>query len=307
MEEIVKTLPQHTSSWSKGRLSYYMHEGFWSINLFHGGVALNQQRYKAQPNVVLCSSPKTGTTWLKALAFAIVTQNKFGESNSPLLTTFTHDFIPHFEFDLKQNEENQKNSSFPLAATHLPYASLPKSIVSSNCKIVYIYRNIKDVIVSHYHFVRELIKLPVEDAPFEDVYRVLPTFLDLIMCLKFTMLWFCESKMCVQSIECKMGQQGLTANELLLIMKKASLERTGTILFLKYEDLKRDPMGHVKTLAEFIGYPCSREEEDAGVIENIINLKATDGDWENYFTEEMKEKIDKLIYQKMSGTGLILT
>nr|GEY50046.1 flavonol 4'-sulfotransferase [Tanacetum cinerariifolium] len=35
--------------------------------------------------------------------------------------------------------------------------------------------------------------------------------------------------------------------------------------------------------------------------------KAKDADRENYFTGEMKEKIDKLISQKMSGTGLILT
>ncbi|GJZ99711.1 flavonol 4'-sulfotransferase [Tanacetum coccineum] len=98
------------------------------------------------------------------------------------------------------------------------------------------------------------------------------------------------------------------------------------------------PMRHVKTLAEFLGYPFSTEEENAGVIEKIIEFcsfknlsnlqvnktgniqgtdivienrhffrKAKDGDWENYFTDEMKEKIDKLIYQKMSGTGLILT
>ncbi|PWA48876.1 flavonol 4'-sulfotransferase [Artemisia annua] len=295
MEEIVKTLPQHTSSWSKGRLTYCMYEGFWMTKRFHEGVTnLAQQSYKAQPNdVFLCSSPKTGTTWLKALALAIVTRNKFDESNSPLLRTTPHDFLRHLEVDPKQSEENQKNSFFPLVATHLPYALMPKSFVTSNCKIVYIYRNIKDVVVSHYHFEREKIKLSVEDAPFEEAFHE-----------------FCQ----------------------------ASLERPGTILFLKYEDLKRDPMSHVKTLVEFLGYPFTREEENAGVIENVINLcsfknlsnlevnktgsflalntmvenrtffwKATDGDWENYFTDEMKEKIDKLIYQKMSGTGLILT
>lgn len=311
MEEIVKTLPQHTSSWSKGRLTYYMYEGFWITNSVHEGVTLAQQRYKAQPNdVLLCSSLKTGTTWLKALAFSIVTRNKFDESNSPLLTALPHDFLPHIEFDLKQSEENQKNSSFPLAATHLPYASLPKSVVTSNCKIVYIYRNIKDVVVSHYHFVRELRKLSVEDAPFEEAFHE-----------------FCQG----------ISYFGPYWDHILGYWK-ASLERPGTILFLKYEDLKRDPMSHVMTLAEFLGYPFSREEENAGVIEKIINLcsfknlsnlevnktgnfqamntvvenrhffrKATDGDWENYFTDEMKEKIDKLIYEKMSGTGLILT
>ncbi|GKD60030.1 flavonol 4'-sulfotransferase [Tanacetum coccineum] len=282
-----------------------MYEGFWIINSFLEGVTL-AQRYKAQPNdVLLCSSPKTGTTWLKALAFAIGTRNKFDETNSPLLTTLPHDILPHLGLF------HQKNSSFPVAATHVPYASLPKSVLTSNCKIVYIYRNIKDVVVSHYHFIREIKKLSMEEAPFEEAFDE-----------------FC---------------QGVSAYgpywDHILGYWKASLDRPGTILFLKYEDLKRDPMRHVKTLAEFLGYPFSTEEENAGVIEKIIELcsfknlsnlqvnksgniqatanieienryyfrKAKDGDWENYFTDEMKEKIDKLISHKMSGTGLILT
>nr|GEZ71421.1 flavonol 4'-sulfotransferase [Tanacetum cinerariifolium] len=164
MEEIVKSLPQHTSSWSKGRLTYYMYEGFWVMNSFLEGVIL-AQRYKAEPNdVFLCSSPKTGTTWLKALAFAIGTRNKFDETNSPLLTTLPHDILPHLGLF------HQKNSSFPVVATHVPYASLPKSVLTSNCKIVYIYHNIKDVVISHYHFIREIKKLTMEDAPFEEAF-----------------------------------------------------------------------------------------------------------------------------------------
>ncbi|KAL4586122.1 hypothetical protein LXL04_010753 [Taraxacum kok-saghyz] len=81
---------------------------------------------------------------------------------------------------------------------------------------------------------------------------------------------------------------------------------------MKYEDLKKDPTCNVKRFAEFLGHPFSIEEEKADVVENIIqlcssdtlsNLEATDGDWENYFTDEMKDKIDKLIDEKMSGTA----
>ena len=37
--------------------------------------------------------------------------------------------------------------------------------------------------------------------------------------------------------------------------QKTSLERPQKIMFLKYEDLKRDPRGQVKKLAEFMGRP----------------------------------------------------
>ncbi|KAF5821927.1 putative quercetin-3-sulfate 4'-sulfotransferase [Helianthus annuus] len=51
---------------------------------------------------------------------------------------------------------------------------------------------------------------------------------------------------------------------------KASLERPEIFLFLKYEDMKNDPTGNVKRLAEFIGYPFTTQEEKEGVIEESI-------------------------------------
>ncbi|KAJ0908972.1 putative quercetin-3-sulfate 4'-sulfotransferase [Helianthus annuus] len=116
---------------------------------------------------------------------------------------------------------------------------------------------------------------------------------------------------------------------------KASLERPERILILKYDDLRKEPTSNVKRLAEFIGYPFSVNEEKAGVVDDIIKLcsfenlsnlevnktgkreggslenrlylrKAEDGDWKNYFTDEMKEKIDKLTDEKLGHTGLVL-
>ncbi|PWA98785.1 flavonol 4'-sulfotransferase [Artemisia annua] len=303
MEETFKTLPKHTLNWSKGKLTFYKYEGFWSIKKYLEEVILAQQSFKARPtDVLLCSCPKTGTTWLKALAFAIVTRDKFNESTTPLLTTLPHDCLPILEKTLDRIEDN---SCFPLMSTHIPYTSLPESVLSSNCKIVYIYRNVKDVIVS-----QEISKLAIEDAPFEEAFDE-----------------FCQG----------VSFYGPYWDHILGYWK-ASLERPDTILFLKYEDLKMDPVSNVKRLAEFIGYPFSIQETNAGVVEKIIQLcsfenlsklevnksenlpakdfvvenqffffrKAKDGDWENYFTDDMKEKVDKLIDQELSSTGLVL-
>ncbi|KAI7739560.1 hypothetical protein M8C21_014564, partial [Ambrosia artemisiifolia] len=198
MEEILKALPQHTISWLKGKISMHKYQDFWTTKqLLEGGI-LAQQSFKAEPSdVFLCSAPKTGTTWLKSLAFAIVTREKFDGSTSPLLKKMVHECVP----------------------------------------------------------------------------------------------------------------------------------------FLERQDLKRDPANNVKKLAEFIGYSFSADEEKVGVVGNIIKLcsfenlsnlevnktgrpvggslenrlyyrKAKDGDWKNYFTDEMKEKIDKLIDEKLSGTDI---
>ena len=44
------------------------------------------------------------------------------------------------------------------------------------------------------------------------------------------------------------------------------------ILFLKYEDLKNETLFWVKKMAQFIGCPFSLEEENKGVVQNIIDL-----------------------------------
>ncbi|KAL8210932.1 hypothetical protein R6Q57_005369 [Mikania cordata] len=309
MEEMIDTLPQHTCGWTKGNITFYKYQEFW-INKSHlEANILAQQSFKAEPSdVFLCSAPKTDTTWLKSLAFAIVTRERFDKSTTPLLTKFVHECVPHLERPLVvEYEDIRKNLSLPLIGTHLPYASLPESVISSNCKIVYIYRNIKDVIVSHYHFLREGSKLPMEDAPFEEAFEEF--------------------------------YQGVSAYgpywDHVLGYWKASLERPEHILLLKYDDLKSDPKSNVKRLASFIGCPFSFNEEEAGVVDNIIRFcgfenmrnlevnktgklkgsmfenrlfyrKAKDGDWKNYFTNEMKTNIDKLTDEKFSGTGLIL-
>ena len=113
---------------------------------------------------------------------------------------------------------------------------------------------------------------------------------------------------------------------------KESLERPQKVLFLKYEDLKDNPILHMKRLAEFMGVPFSVEEEKEGLIEEISrlcsinNLRELDvnktgkfgsllvnktlfrrgevGDWVNYMTPKMVERLDKIIKEKMDGFGL---
>lgn len=104
------------------------------------------------------------------------------------------------------------------------------------------------------------------------------------------------------------------------------------MLFLKYEDLKDDGAFHLKRLAEFVGMPFSSQEESEGVIKKIIdfcdinNLKQLDankngvlnkyfekstffrkgevGDWTTFFTPPMVDKMNKLVKEKLGGTGL---
>ncbi|XVF49910.1 hypothetical protein PTKIN_Ptkin04bG0054000 [Pterospermum kingtungense] len=117
---------------------------------------------------------------------------------------------------------------------------------------------------------------------------------------------------------------------------KWSLENPEKILFLTYEELKKDPLVVVKRLAELLGQPFSLEEESKGMVEQIIRLcsfeslsnlevnksdifkykddmvldnnsffrKGKSGDWKNYLTDAMIEHLDKVTLDKLSGSGL---
>lgn len=109
-------------------------------------------------------------------------------------------------------------------------------------------------------------------------------------------------------------------------------------MFLKYEELKKKPVVEVRKIAAFIGKPFTAEEEEKGVVEEIVKLcsfktmsnldvnkngvekfgrfleidnqtffrKGEIGDWKNYLSEEMKERIDAITDDKFKGSGLIL-
>lgn len=104
--------------------------------------------------------------------------------------------------------------------------------------------------------------------------------------------------------------------------------------------MMREPMVELKKLATFMGMPFTVEEEGRGVVEDIVKLcsfenlsnlevnkdggggqkittklilenqeffrKGKVGDWKNYLTEEMKERIDFITSEKLKDSGLTL-
>lgn len=167
----------------------------------------------------------------------------------------------------------------------------------------------KDAFVSSYLFHKKLwTEEGVEIRPIEEVFEL-----------------FCEGK-------CITGPYW----DHVLGYWKASLERPDKVLFLKYEDLRENGAFYVKKMAEFMGYPFSSEEEEAGEVEKIVKLcsfenlsnlevnktgvstypfqhqnnhyfrKGKVGDWKNYLTPEMAARLDHIVEQKLEMYGLKL-
>ncbi|XP_058216769.1 cytosolic sulfotransferase 15-like [Rhododendron vialii] len=138
--EIISTLPKE-KGWIAENMCLY--EGFW-YQPMHGlaGVMFAQEHFQARPDdVFLISAPKSGSTWLKALIFAVMKRTCYASTAHPLLTTNPHDCVPFFEFELFKKPPVADVDGLPsprIFATHIPYTSLPKSVLDSGCKIVYV-------------------------------------------------------------------------------------------------------------------------------------------------------------------------
>lgn len=134
-------------------------------------------------------------------------------------------------------------------ATHIPYTSLPESISASGCRIVYVYRDPKDLLVSFWHFAT---KVRAKDLP--------PLFQEEML----------------EQFARGVSPYGSYWDQVLGYWK-ASLEWPHRVLFLKYDEMKSEPAVHVKRLAEFMGQPLSLEEERDGAVHALVELCSFEG------------------------------
>lgn len=299
-KELIPTLPLE-----KGWITSHFHQyqGFWlSTRILQGTLSCHKQFQAIDTDILIVTTPKSGTTWLKALTFALLNRDKYPiidhtKNNHPLLTTNPHGLVPFLESDLYYKDfvpDVKTLSSSRLFSPHLSYELLPKSVKESTCKVVYLCRDPKDNFVSLWHFTNKLRAQSRGTLPLQEA---------------FGPFW-----------------------EHVLVYWKKSLERPKKVMFLKYEEMKMKPNFYLKELAEFLGCPFSKEEEFKGLVDDILNLCSFEklsnlevnktgkgflnmenkaffrlgniGDWKNHLTTEMVEQINTITEEKFVKHGL---
>ncbi|XP_059295442.1 cytosolic sulfotransferase 5-like [Lycium ferocissimum] len=156
--------------------SIAMWEGYWYKNDSIKAAMAGQSGFLVRDDdVILASSMKTGTTWLKALIPFIMAHNRSTVDDiniDPLLTNHPNQLMPSIELsifspkNLNSKVFNVDEMDSPkLFRTHLPYSKLPETIKSSSssCKLVYITRDPKDVFVSLWHFMNSINNTTIEN------------------------------------------------------------------------------------------------------------------------------------------------
>ncbi|KAK8451465.1 hypothetical protein SEVIR_6G216500v4 [Setaria viridis] len=307
-ESLTSRLPTREGWWKP----FVFFQGFWLTPEVARSTVLVQAQFRPRADdIILATYPKCGTTWLKALAFTVANRSRHlvASHGHPVLTSHPQDLVPFLEVphrELHPIDELEALPSPRLLSTHLPCTLLPSGASTLGCRIVYLCREPKDVLVSTWHFMNKVRK---------DFH------IDLGKAFEF----FCEGV-----------SLGGPFWEHFLGYWKWSMEEPGRVLFLKYDEMMANPAEHVKMLAEFLGVPFTEEEESAGVVEEVVrlcsfeNLKSLPvnstgvsdrvgglpmenasffrsgkvGDWKNHLTEEMARKLDCIVEEKLKGSGL---
>ncbi|OCT80324.1 amine sulfotransferase [Xenopus laevis] len=248
-------------------------------------------------DVFLVTFPKTGTIWTQQILSLIFNE---GHRNGTE-TVATNYRVPWIEYNIK-NVDYDNRPSPRLFSSHLPYYLVPKDLRNRKGKIIYVARNPKDTAVSFYHFLKVLVKIK-EVNEWE-------SFLDHYLSGKVIGgSWFDHVK-------------GWYTHQ-----------EDFNILFLTYEEMKKDLRSAVLKISKFVEKELEEREVDTIVekatfqnmkkdpLANYTHVstdhldmgkgsflrKGTVGDWKNLMTVAQNEKFDTFYHEQMRGIPINFT
>ncbi|XP_065216848.1 luciferin sulfotransferase-like [Planococcus citri] len=189
-------------------------------------------------DIWVCSFPKSGTTWTQEMVWCLANGKKKDEEavEKPIFERFPFLEISFFyganEPMGSENsvEDVEKLASPRFIKTHLPFNLLPENLrnFSTNAKIIHVMRNPRDVSISFYHHLSKL---------FISYYGSFPHFVEMFF------------KGIVPYGPFPAHLKGYLAHE-----------ESPNILFLKYEEMKKDLRTVMHKTANFIGKSIGESE-----------------------------------------------
>ncbi|XP_033726250.1 sulfotransferase family cytosolic 1B member 1-like [Pecten maximus] len=242
-------------------------------------------------DVFITSYPKSGTHWIYEIVYM-------------LLRDHTAYCRKHHLLDVESMDVFNNAPSPRVFITHIPIDRLPWRLSQGRVKVINITRNPKDVVVSHFCFVKRLA-MTAFDGEFN--YSYVDKFLRGDVPYDS---WF---------------------RSVLTWEKFPQTHPEVPFLMMNYEDMKTNPRQEIEKVAIFLGKTtdgvvldeiadkCSFIKTHQDKVDHpdplfdtfsrdgpqIIYRKGEIGDWKNWFTVADNEKFDQVYKEKMAESNLI--
>uniref|UniRef100_A0A8C3Q366 Sulfotransferase n=1 Tax=Geospiza parvula TaxID=87175 RepID=A0A8C3Q366_GEOPR len=292
----------HCQPWSRKLKSHRSWEASMASPLYKSFIEGWPQvkAFQARPDDLLLSTyPKSGTTWLSEIMDMIYQDGNVEKCRRDAI----YNRVPFLELRAPGETsgiELLENTPSPrLVKTHLPVQLLPTSFWEKDCKIIYMARNPKDVAISYYYF-HQMAKIHHDPGTKAE-------FLENFMAGKVPYgSWYDHVRGWWEKKQEK------------------------KILYLFYEDMKKDPRREVQKILQFLGKELAEGTVDrilhhtsfqemkknpAANYETVLPAlmdhsispflrKGISGDWKNHFTVAQNERFDQHYQELMAGSDL---
>ncbi|XP_053730203.1 sulfotransferase 6B1 [Synchiropus splendidus] len=234
-------------------------------------------------DVLLVAYPKCGFNWMVGVLNKLVSEatGEKREKQGPPLIEF---FGPAALKSLDQAPSPR------ILGTHLHPDNIPRDFFRKKTKMLVIFRNPKDTLVSYYHFSNNNPALPSQtwDSFYSDF----------------------------MSGDVPWGSYFHHAQAWNNQMDDPN------VLFVTYEELKKNLTEGIGQISHFFGFGLTAEQvqkvsEDSTfsamkknaasthhTMASVIFRKGEVGDWKNHFSSEQKEKLDEVFEKELAGTRL---
>ncbi|KAL6661031.1 hypothetical protein ACP70R_000415 [Stipagrostis hirtigluma subsp. patula] len=277
-------------------LRFYRHDQGWNANMAPMvGAMVADACFTARPSdIIVATHPKCGTTWIKALVYATVRRGEHPPvttADHPVNSSSPHDWVKFLELQLYTGNNIPDLDELPdlrIFATHVPFASLPRSMAPSGSKIVYVCREPKDTLVSMWSFMNrfrvmdglEPLSMDTAAELFADGLSPYGPYWD-------HMLGYWDPAAHVRRLAEFVGRPFGAGEE-----EDGAVD--GIVRLCAFE--------HLSTLAVTKG---GKTELAVGTLENSAFFRrGVVGDWVNHLSPEMARRIDAITEAKFKGSGL---
>ncbi|KAG7327213.1 hypothetical protein KOW79_008819 [Hemibagrus wyckioides] len=233
-------------------------------------------------DVMLVAYPKCGCNWMVGVLKKIMTTCGYTLPEGAPLIEF---HSPETQKIMSQMQSRR------LFATHLHPDDIPVSFKNNNTKMLVVFRNPKDTVVSYYHFMNNIPVLP-NDQSWD----------------KFFSNFMSGEVAWGSYFDHALGWEKCMDDP--------------NVLIVTYEELKENLLESVKKISDFFSFSLTDEQVQGIAGESTFKVMLTSsttaygkfgkvffrkgevGDWKNHFSEAQSKQMDEEFKKKLEGTKL---